>query len=173
MVNMKKRMRDSHLSTKKSIQGQIKRVFVVCFAVILAAGILAGCGGSGGEFYTLREAYVNGWLSVEELQSIAYYYQGNEDESFVPIALNPEKLSAEAEESIKKTHLQEIKQDYPFANIKGVYIEEYFGTYGDCIAVYVRDDYRKIDVLVVPETEIGGIVFYNLTMPGLMIWRKK
>lgn len=152
---------------------RIKILAVVLALGALCMGVLSGCSGSDGEFYSLQEAYVNGWLSVEELQSIAYYYQGNEDESFVPIVLNPEKLSAEAEESIKKTHLQEIKHDYPFANIRGVYIEEYFGTYGDCIAVYVRDDYRKIDVLVVPETEIGGIVFYGLTMPGLMIWRKK
>ena len=132
-----------------------------------------GCSGSDGKFYTLQEAYVNGWLSVEELQSIAYYYQGNDDKTFVPIALNPKKLSAETENSIKKTRLEEIKQDYPFADIGGIYIEKYFGTYGDCVAVCVKDNYRKIDVLVMPETEIGGVVFYDLTMPGLMIWRKK
>ena len=162
-------MKDNCFFTKKSIKKKIKFVLVLCLVV----GMFVGCSGSDGKFYTLQEAYVNGWLSVEELQSIAYYYQGNDDKTFVPIALNPKKLSAETENSIKKTHLKQVKQDYPFADIGGIYIEKYFGTYGDCVAVCVKDNYRKIDVLVMPETEIGGVVFYDLTMPGLMIWRKK
>lgn len=166
-------MGNNCLFTKRGMTARIARGFILCLMIVLGLGMLAGCGGSKGEFYTLQEAYVHGWLSVEELQSIAYYYQGSEDDAFVPIALNPEKLSVEVEESIKKTHLQTIKRDYPSADISGIHIEEYFGTYGDCVVVNVRDDFRKIDVLVVPKTEIGGVIFYNLTTPGLMVWHKK
>lgn len=166
-------MGNNRLFMKRGIIAWIARAFILCLTIVSGLGMLAGCGDGKGAFYTLQEAYVHGWLSVEELRSIAYYYQGGEDGAFVPIALNPEKLSAEVEESIKKTHLQTIKQDYPSADISGVYIEEYFGTYGECVVVDVRDDFRKIDVLVVPKTEIGGVIFYNLTMPGLTVWREK
>lgn len=119
----------------------------------------------------METAYENGWLSIENLQSIAYYYQGNDDASFDPMPISPKNLSEETKKRIKRTHLALIKKDYPFANINGVHITEYFGTYGDCIAVCVMDDYRKIDVLEIPELEIGGVMFYNFTQPGLMIWR--
>ena len=165
-------MKHNGVFTKKGILTWRIRAFVLCLMIVLGLSMLAGCGGSNGEFYTLQEAYVHGWLSVEELQSIAYYYQGSEDGAFVPIALNPEKLSVETEQRIKRTHLQNIKRDYPSADISGIDIEEYFGTYGDCIVVNVRDNYRKIDFLVVPKIEIGGVIFYDFTTPGLMVWRE-
>lgn len=149
----------------------IKKILTLGLVMIMGLGILSSCANNSGKFYTLEKAYTNGWLSIEELQSIAYYYHGSDDTSLKPIPLYPENLSEETEKKIKRTHLVLIKEDYPFANINGVHITEYFGTYGDCIAVCVMDDYRKIDVLEIPELEIGGVMFYNLTQPGLMIWR--
>ncbi len=83
-------MKDNCFFTEKSIKKKIKFVLVLCLVV----GMFIGCSGSDDKFYTLQEAYVNGWLSVEELQSIAYYYQGNDDKTFVPIALNPRLLTS-------------------------------------------------------------------------------
>ncbi len=85
---------------------------------------------------------------------------------------NPEVLSKETETKIKQTHLNKIKEDYPFAKLSGIHIIAYYGTYGDCVAVTVKDDYRAVDVLEIPEMEVGGVKFFNMSNPGLMIWKE-
>lgn len=155
----------------RGVKIMIKKLIALGLVMIIGLGVFSGCGNNSGQFYTLETAYKNGWLSLENLQSIAYYYHGSDTENFDQIPISPENLSEEAKKRIKRTHLALIKKDYPFANINGVHITEYFGTYGECIAVCVMDDYRKIDVLEIPELEIGGVMFYNFTQPGLMIWR--
>ena len=149
------------------------RLAAVLAAALLCCG-MAGCAPQAtGAFYTLEEAYEAGFLTREDLMSIAYYHQGSEDETFSPIPLCPETLGKETERGIKETHLASIREEFPTADLDDVHILEYYGTYGDCVAVHVRDDYRVIDVLEIPQAEIGGVVFYHLTVPGLMIWRQE
>lgn len=35
-----------------------------------------GCGSTEGNFFTLSEAYDNGWLTKENLQNISFYHSG-------------------------------------------------------------------------------------------------
>ena len=59
----------------------------------MLAGILAGCAPeASGDFYSLQEAYEAGYLTKEEIMSIAYYHNGgrvyNEEimsEEYTPI----------------------------------------------------------------------------------------
>ena len=93
-----------------------------------------------GKFYSLQEAYDNGWLTREELLSIAYYYHGrygNEeimDENYVPLPKTPETLDEEMD--------LEIRQAYAKGNsnrVARLEIEAYCGTYGECIAVFIYE----------------------------------
>ena len=62
----------------------------------MLAGILAGCAPeASGDFYSLQEAYEAGYLTKEEIMSIAYYHNGgrvyNEEimsEEYTPIPKN-------------------------------------------------------------------------------------
>jgi len=149
-----------------------KKILIIGVTLMICLGFFSGCTSIKGSFYSLQEAYDNGWLTQEDLQSLAYYYNvGSNDESFVPKPKNPESLSKETENMIIKTHLEGIKKDFPTATISDVNIAEYYGVYNDCIAISVRDNYYAIDVLVEPEYIVGGVSFYNFTLPGLQIWR--
>ena len=74
----------------------------------MLAGILAGCAPeASGDFYSLQEAYEAGYLTKEEIMSIAYYHNGsrvyNEEimsEEYTPIPKTPQELS---EETSKKS----------------------------------------------------------------------
>ena len=65
-----------------------------------------------GTFYTLQEAYDNGWLNQEQLLSIAYYHQGTEGneelmgENYTPIPKTPDMLSEELELEIKQKYYE-------------------------------------------------------------------
>ena len=65
---------------------------IIIFGVILmiCLGFFNGYGSPKGNFYSLREAYDNGWLTQEDLQSLAYYYNGGSDDESLHQSLNPE-----------------------------------------------------------------------------------
>ncbi len=69
----------------------MKKILAGILACVLALGMLCACGGSGkdtngdgetgkrlpsGSFYTLKEAYANGWLTREDLMEITYRGSG-------------------------------------------------------------------------------------------------
>ena len=102
-----------------------------------------------GKFYSLQEAYDNGWLTREELLSIAYYYYeekfprlggryGNEeimDENYTPLPKTPETLDEEMDLEIRKAY---VKGN--IYRVDTVEIEVYCGTYGECIAVFMHGE---------------------------------
>ena len=60
----------------------VKRfTLIVMAACMVFTGLtFAGCGETvQGEFYSLQEAYDKGWLTQDDLLSIAYHYQGRRD----------------------------------------------------------------------------------------------
>ena len=159
----------------------IKNLSIVLSAIALCCG-MAGCtpeqrySVSVGHFYSLEEAYENGWLTQDDLNNIAYYYHTRHgetehvDESFAPTPKTPETLSEDTQNKIKRTYLDEVIA-MPNASFDGVMIYGYFGTYHDNIVVHISDTYHAYDYVIEAEHIIGGVCFYDYSSAFLRVWR--
>ena len=134
-----------------------------------------------GKFYSLQEAYDNGWLTREELLSIAYYYYeekfpslggryGNEeimDENYTPLTKTPATLDVEMDLEIRKAY---VKGN--IYRVDTMEIQAYCGTYGECIAVYIYDWGREyLDELDI-EKVLDIQYIYPCIGPTIKIYRK-
>lgn len=133
-----------------------------------------------GTFYTLREAYVNGWLTQADIMSIAYYKNRgrtyNEEimsEDYAPLLKTPEILSEETEFKIKSAAAKEYREKYnmQYAEADGFTITEYCGTYNGCVAVMMRDDYSGTTGEEWTDSVAGVNIYYN-SGNSIKIWRK-
>lgn len=133
-----------------------------------------------GKVYSLQEAYNNGWLTLGDIMSIAYYHNGgrsgNEeimDEYYEPSPKTPEVLSSETELKIKSAAAKEYREKYNIENAEadGFTITEYYGTYSGCIAVRTDDIYSGYAAVVWTETVAGIKITYYSGYP-IKIWRK-
>lgn len=131
-----------------------------------------------GMLYTLEIAFEKGWLTTEELQSIAYYYceesiyhDYSEDELHPLIPKKPLTLSNVIQNVIKQTYLDELKEHAPDATLENVKVAYYFGTYGDCIIIGVSDNYFDYDYLFIPEYYIGEVLFHNYCAQFVQVWK--
>ena len=132
-----------------------------------------------GSFYTLQEAYDNGWLTQDDIMSIAYYRHGrtyNEEimsEDYQPAPKTPEVLSEKTELKIKSTAAKEYSEEYDikYAEADGFTITEYCGTYGNCIAVMMTDNYSGTTGVVWIDS-IAGVNFYYGNGRRMKIWRE-
>jgi len=119
-----------------------------------------------GIFYTLEEAYENGWLTKKDLKSIAYYYNNyHNDQAPEPnFKLIPkQELSKEKIEEMKRAYLQQnyIQASHPNATTDHVTVFQYYGTYnGNCVT-FMLDDLFGYDLHFEAEKEIGGSIFYD------------
>lgn len=118
---------------------------------------------SGG-FFTLREAYDNGLISLSSINSIADCYGGN-DEAVADNLNSITEKSIRRDWLINNCHLGEEKGD-----IDKVTLEGYFGTYNGCIAVYITDEYNDYAASEDIET-IGGVDFYYSSGNRIWIWK--
>ena len=161
-----------------------------CLSVILAfaAGIAAVCctgcspeqryAKSVGSFYSLDEAYENGWLTQTDLKNIAYYFhtQGGDaervDETFTPSPKSPEMLDEDTQNKLRRTYLDEVI-DMPEGSFTRVFLSDYYGTYNACVAVNITDDYHAYDYVIEAEHSVGGVCFYNYAAAFIQIWRAK
>ena len=87
----------------------MKRVLMMCF-VLAIAFVIVGCNNEkkDGNFYTLREAYDKGLLLKEDLENIAYYYNGFEISNYNPIPKTPAVIDKKTEKIIKEMYLEKI-----------------------------------------------------------------
>ena len=134
---------------------------------------------SVGSIYTVQEAYDNGWLTQEDLLSIAYYHNGgrfhNEEimsEGYLPAPKIPEVLSGITESKIKRATAEEYRQKHNIkhAEAEGFTVTEYCGTYGDCVAVMTTDIYSGFTAAVWTDTIAGVNIFYS-DGNSIKIWR--
>jgi len=142
---------------------------------------------SEGPFYSLQTAYDNGWLTQEDLMSIAYYNNGgreyNEEimpEDYAPQAKTPEILDEPTNLAIKQSVWEEsFKEDNPHnitTNDIGV---SYYGIYKNCVAV--KTGCYKFPYLTVEGGEIvSGVYFYYsgyysgyTGFNHIVIWKEK
>ena len=141
-------------------------VLCLMLVVLTCAFSLAGCG--NGKFWTLQEAYDKELLTVEDLESIAGY-------------LNTQ---TNCEPPLRVEQTLKIKEDYAEMrrNLIGSkskmtsedsIIHAYFGTYGDCIALFIDstdDIYFAVDVD--EWVKIGGVDFHYVIYYEITIYEK-
>jgi hypothetical protein len=158
-------------------QNMVKKIIALGVLIIMAIS-LAACENTKGSFYSLQEAYDEGLLTVEDLQSIANYQSAGEDEpDFAPIPKNPEYLSNEIINAIKKTYLVNLRdirnQDgtlmCPNATISDVKFLGYYGTYNNAIAIKISDEYSGYPG-VVQKFTVADITFTYSGVP-VVIWQ--
>ena len=132
-----------------------------------------------GDLYTLQQAYVNGFISYEDLISIAYYHNGgrehNEEimsEDYKPSLKTPEVLSELTVLKIKSAAAKDYRENYNVKDAKaeGFTIIEYCGTYGDCVAIMMRDDYSGTTGAVWIDSVAGVNIYYN-SGKEIQIWK--
>ena len=145
-------------------------VILALVCVICVSFTFGGCNDDTvvvrGQFYYLVDAYENGWLDVDDLESIAccYYDSYNYDENpYSGKFTSTEKLTAKMENELKQAYLEQI-DEYPEGDRDYVYITCYFGTYNGNVAVRLHG-YICYDVIVQEEYYVGGVLFKNF-WPG-------
>ncbi len=123
-----------------------------------------------GTFYTLQEAYDEGLLTVENLQSIADLHNVGTESA--------DTLSSDIEESIKETAAANMRNDelssIPEAVADGFLILRYYGTYNNSVAVIMNNPYIGNPAAIVSELEtIAGVSFHYLGYEKIEIWKQK
>ena len=134
-----------------------------------------------GVFYSLESAYEEGWLTQEDLLSIAYYNQGrnyNEEkmtEDYQPIPKYPEILSAETEWKIKETraiyHRNHTQNPRPEASAEEVEIIRYYGTYhGMTVVKLTEKGYAYLQRIEFGGA--GGVTIYYPNSNRITVWKE-
>ena len=144
----------------------------ICLIVVLimCVGVMCACNKDddfrnprngepeAGKFYTLQQAYDNGWLSKGDLRNIASYYNDGKD--------FPEKLDVDTENRIKNAKAESLRNDeaHPILEAKAedFKILRYYGTYDDLIVIILNDPYSEAPAVIVNYWEkIGGVKFHH------------
>ena len=179
--------------TKK--EGNMKKLKILAVVLALGAlcmGVLSGCdnGKNGSEtgegtFYTLQKAYDEGYLTKEEIMSIAYYHNGgrvyNEEimsEEYTPIPKTPQELSEETVNKIKENAAYEYNSEHNHetkATADGFTIVHYYGTYDGAVAVIVTHSYLGDSPAVVVDNSysVAGVIFHYWTYNHIQIYIEK
>lgn len=149
--------------------------------------LLCACGtasadnlGITGEFYTVTEAYEKGYITRDDVMSIAYYHNGgragNESvmsEDYAPQSKTPEIPDAATDKAIKTSfYTSELWDSY-----KDYYSYEditygYFGTYGRALAIRIGVKGEAVNDSVYLQ-EIDGIKIDYRNGKRISIWIKK
>ncbi len=165
---------------------KVKRMAVIMGMILLCAGVLCGCDNGNnseigeGTFYTLQEAYNAGYLTKEEIMSIAYYHNGgrvyNEEimsEDYKPITKTPQELSEKTVNKIKENAAHEYNSEHDpkiKATADGFTIDQYYGTYGNSIVVIITDIYSGSPGIVGIET-IANVNLYMNAAYVIKVWK--
>ena len=150
---------------------KIINILCAVMAIVLFCCGVAGCAPrSAGAFYTLEEAYEEGWLTQDDLKSIAELHNNNLQYS--------EKLDEEIARFVKETAAQEARDDEhsPFSNAKAedFTILKYYGIYHqDCYVVMLDEPYFYFPAVEVDEwKDICGVSFHITSFYEIKVWKK-
>ena len=130
-----------------------------------------------GTFYTVTEAYELGYLTREDVMSIAYYHNGgnymNEDimdEYYAPLPMTPERLSAEDEKALINSFYNSDSWGLYEDNFTKDDISYwYLGTHGNVIAVKIGVKGEAVSEVVWKEI-IDGVTIYYRNGKRILIW---
>ncbi len=142
-------------------------------SVVITAFALVGCTNNetleDGEFYTVTQAYEKGYLTREQVMSIAYYNnngcRGNEEimvEDYQPLPKIPEELRKETDKAIINSfYNSQFWERYEEHFKKTDIFYEYFGTYDNAIALKVSVNGEAVSLPMWEEKIDGVIICYN------------
>ncbi len=129
-----------------------------------------------GKLYTLQEAFNQGFITENDLKSIAYYNNGgrknNEDkiaEDFVPQPLNPETIPADIQKYVKSDYIYYNDKLENTEDISKVKINRYYGNYNGAYVLTLCGPFDYI--AVINDFSVDGYNFYY-TQEEFMVWRK-
>ena len=165
----------------------MKKILSILLALVCIISVACAFGGCGekqpngklekGNFYTVTEAYENGYLTLEQVKSIAYYNNGgtiwNEDimgEDYVPLPKDPEKPSEETDTAL----INSFYNSERWVKYENYFTKEdirygYFGTYGNAIAVKIGVKGEAVSEVVWEEI-IDGVTVYYRNEKRVLIW---
>ena len=165
------------------MKGQIRKWLTGVLSLAVCAGVFAGCdvgsdnfGKISGAFYTVEEAYEAGYLTREDLMSIAYYHNGGREynencmpESYQPAPMQPEEIDTATANAIKDEYIEEFRPDYE-ATREDIFIDHYYGCYNGAFAVIISDNFSDFPG-VIDFVEIDGVTFYYPLVNYIKIWK--
>ena len=165
------------------MKGRIQKWLTGVLSLAVCAGVFAGCdvgsdnfGKISGAFYTVEEAYEAGYLTREDLMSIAYYHNGGREynencmpESYQPAPMQPEEIDTATANAIKDEYIEEFRPDYE-ATREDVFIDHYYGCYNQAFAVIISDNFSGFPG-VIDFVEIDGVTFYYPLVNYIKIWK--
>lgn len=148
---------------KKAVSYLFTLMTIFCFAFAFG-----GCSNEEievrGKYYTLEEAYENGWLSTEDLKSIACVYYDywliGEENPYKGMFISTEKLDKKTENELKQAYLNQIAK-YPEGELDDVEINKCYGIYKENTIVDAWLKYTCIEPFPPIDKEIGGVEFKN------------
>ena len=132
-----------------------------------------------GRFYSLEDAYGQGFITKTDIMNIAYIQNGQklyEDvDNFTPTPKNPETLSEETINAIKETSAYSLRNDLlhsePTATKDDINIDGYYGTYNDFVAIKLTNAF--VNYLAVETEEIiCGIKFVFGYPNSIIVWKR-
>ena len=161
-----------------------KLLAMLLAALLLGVGALgiAGCGPKTyGTFYTLQEAYDNGYLTREDLLNIAYHNgdrECNESalQNFEPTPIG--ELSEEISLKIRKSMAERYRDNgtFPEATAENIFIKNYLGCYNGYYAVRFTDNlFLNPEWVTDPEDyvqEVSGIKFCYYKTSMIFLWKE-
>lgn len=154
-------------------------IILALVSVICVSFALGGCNNKTidkqvvvrGQYYDLTQAYENGWLNIDDLESIAccYYDSYNEENPYSGKFILTEKLTAKMEAELKQAFLEQIAE-FPEGDRAYVKIMCYFGTYNGNAIVRLFSDYVCEDPIIKEEFYIGGVLFKNFWLGDIRVY---
>ena len=120
-----------------------------------------------GKFYTLQEAYIEEFITVEELQIIAKYHNNWRQMS--------NDLDPQVIKDIKEIAAYNLRNDElsPMINAKAddFIITKYYGTYNKCVVFMIEhpDLQQPGEELDITET-IAGVIFEYSSLDRIIVW---
>ena len=131
-----------------------------------------------GKFYTLQEAFDQGFLTEEDVKAIAFYHGGREanvdkfEEDYAPTPKNPAQIPASIQNDIKSDYIFYFLKESKKAKESMIKIEKYYGYYNGCYVVVIDHSVpgygHHAGIMTV---EIMGYKF-TYDWKGIDVWRK-
>ena len=120
-----------------------------------------------GTFFSLQEAYDDGMITVEDLQSIA----NHQNNGTAP----DNTLSVEVVKAIKETAVFSLRNNnpnpYPEAMVDDVTINRYYGTYNNCVVVMINDVYSEYSANL-KDVDVAGVIIHYYNGNRIIIWKQ-